>query len=59
MNDDIVTRLREQPFTYLLVCREAADEIERLRKQLNLARRDYDMEVFGESDIDENGVFRD
>ena len=38
---------------------EAADEIERLRTELNLARRAYDMEIFGESDIDENGVVRD
>ena len=38
MSDDIVTRLRQQPFTYLIVCKEAADEIERLRELVLLWR---------------------
>lgn len=71
MTDDIVIRLRMSadlvdgfpkasaknlfPTSWLS---EAANEIERLRTELNLARRAYDMEIFGESDIDENGVVR-
>ena len=62
--DDIVTRLREYEAitdnAYVInALVAAADEIERLRTELNLARRAYDMEIFGESDIDENGVWRD
>ena len=41
MSDDIVTRLRdiEGGYGFRAICREAADEIERLRKQRDEARR--------------------
>ena len=38
MTDDIVTRLREKYSGQLPICREAADEIQRLRAELKEAR---------------------
>ena len=42
MSDDIVTRLRdiEGGYGFRAICREAADEIERLRKERDEARRE-------------------
>lgn len=72
VSDDIVTRLRNhgkhwsQGHEGKTDCErglcsqcQAADEIQRLRNKLRLTQRAYDMAVFGESDIDENGVLRD
>lgn len=36
MTDDIVTRLREKYSGQLPICAEAADEIERLRRQIKM-----------------------
>ena len=38
VSDDIVTRLREKYSGQLPICREAADEIERLRAELDAYR---------------------
>ena len=63
MNDDVVTRLR---ITVLEGCsvtdwtklswdiQVAADEIERLRKEVNRLHREMDMELFGESEYEED-----
>ena len=41
MPDDIVTRLRQKYAGQLPICAEAADEIERLREQLDDYRKLY------------------
>ena len=45
-DDDIVTRLRNAPWTTADDCNAAADEIERLRKERDEARRMYCEEAF-------------
>jgi hypothetical protein len=63
MTDDIVTRLREVACDnrscgndpYCRLC-DAADEIERLRKENLRLHRELDMEIFGESEIKESDV---
>ncbi len=39
MSDDIVTRLRNKFGGQLPICAEAADEIERLRRELRMAEK--------------------
>lgn len=41
MNDDIVARLRNAPWTTADDCNKAADEIERLGKELAARRGDH------------------
>ena len=45
MNDDIVTRLREKYSGQLPICCEAADEIERLRADLETYKNLYAAEL--------------
>lgn len=47
MTDDIVTRLRTKYAGQLPICTEAADEIERLRKENERLRRELNLEIFG------------
>lgn len=55
MSNDIPTRLRNiYTFGQLGVVHEAADEIERLRKEVNRLHREMDMELFGESEYEED-----
>ena len=65
MSDDIVNRLRGwevEPYPVPVgacirngaVMEEAADEIERLRKEVNRLHREMDMELFGESEYEED-----
>jgi hypothetical protein len=48
MTDDIVTRLRQKYSGQLPICSEAADEIERLRAEVEKWQRLYRWEVRGE-----------
>jgi hypothetical protein len=41
VTDDIVTRLRQKYSGQLPICTEAAEEIERLRKELGLVLAEY------------------
>ena len=41
MTDDLVTRLRQKYGGQLPICTEAADEIERLRKQVEDCENDF------------------
>lgn len=41
MSDDIATRLRQKYAGQLPICAEAADEIERLRKQVEDCEQDF------------------
>lgn len=61
MTDDIVIRLRGYDFMRDgdipdVIMNEAADEIERLRKENLRLHRELDMEIFGESEIKESDV---
>jgi hypothetical protein len=50
-SDDIVARLRNAPWTTADDCNAAADEIERLRKERDEARRLYLASTYSDDEI--------